>query len=446
MTRHLTEQEQIDYVYRALTDDQRAGIERHLADCAACRAQLTEHQIVERRVHYDIAARRRDTAAAVHPSYSAIAPRVKRPGRVARLDERLIRFYSSALAVMALLALVMVLVSMFGGVRQTTVAVQPTPTPTVTPTAVGTPALTATPSAAQVWKIEGEPDPLVGPSGVALDAQGNLYVVDAGNDRIVKYDPNGKRLAQWGSHGQADGQFFFGGVQDPSVSGPFIQSYGQIVVDWQGHVYVADTKNARIQKFDSQGKFLLKWGSPGTADGQFRFLTGLAVDGQGDIYTVEDAPESRVQKFDQNGRFLLQWKTHSADNGLPFSPDGIAIDQRGYVYLLDRGSANVQKVSKAGQWMNNWPLTCGRKAVLLSPDSLALDQDNNLYVADSGSYRICKYDRDGQFLTQWDTHSDLGNATSGLVAGIMSGIAVDAEGNVYISVSEANRVVKFSQP
>jgi DNA-binding beta-propeller fold protein YncE len=444
MIMHLTEQQLIDYIYRALTDDQHAELDRHLASCPACRSQLAEHQSVERRVHYDIIARRRDMAA--HLSYAAIAPRVRRPSRVTRAKEQLLRFASSTVAVVALLALVILMFSMFGGARQATVNPLPTSTPTATPSASSLSTLTPTPAAFPEWSIGDEADPLAGPSGLAVDAQGNLYAIDAGHDRIVKYNPNGKPLTHWGQHGQGDGQFSFGGVQDPPESGPFRQAYGKIAVDQQGNVYVADTKNARIQKFDSQGKFLLKWGSPGAGEGQFGFLAGIAIDNQGNIFTAENAPESRIQGFDQNGKFLLQWKTHPTDNNLPFSPDDIAIDQRGYVYLLDRGSATIQRASKTGQWIDNWTLICGRKNTLLSPDSLTLDRANHLYVADSMMNQICKYDGTGQFLALWYTEDGLGVDPSNLVAGIMSGIAIDAQGNVYISVSEINRIVKFSQP
>jgi DNA-binding beta-propeller fold protein YncE len=446
MIKHLTEQQLIDGIYRALTDDQRAKIDQHLAGCPACRAELAEHQAVERRIRYRIIAQRHEAASLPQPAYAVIAPRVKRPSRAVRVRERLMRFSSGALATAVLCALAILLISMFGGARQATVNPLPTSTPTATPSASSLSTFTPTPAASPEWSIGDGADPLAGPSGLAVDAQGNLYAIDAGHDRIVKYDPNGKPLTQWGGHGQGDGQFFFGGVQDPPESGPFRQAYGKIAVDQRGNVYVADTRNARIQKFDSQGKFLLKWGSPGVGEGQFGFLAGIAIDSLGNIFTAENAPESRIQEFDQNGKFLLLWKTHPANNGLPFSPDDIAIDQRGYVYLLDRGSATIQRASKTGQWIDNWTLICGRKNTLLSPDSLTLDRANHLYVADSMMNQICKYDGTGQFLALWNTENGLGVDPSNLVAGIMSGIAIDAQSNVYISVSEINRILKFSQP
>jgi DNA-binding beta-propeller fold protein YncE len=83
-----------------------------------------------------------------------------------------------------------------------------------------------------------------GPSGVAVDGDGNVYVADVYNHRIHKLDDQGTLLSKWGEYGSGDGLF-----RSP---------YG-VAVDGDGNVYVADTSNSRIQKFDSQGNFLTKW-------------------------------------------------------------------------------------------------------------------------------------------------------------------------------------------
>ena len=63
-----------------------------------------------------------------------------------------------------------------------------------------------------------------------------------------------------------------------------------------GNVYVADFGNGRIQKFDGSGTFLTKWGTPGSAGGQFKFPQGVATDASGNIYVV-DLGNYRIQKF-----------------------------------------------------------------------------------------------------------------------------------------------------
>ena len=81
-----------------------------------------------------------------------------------------------------------------------------------------------------------------------------------------------------------------------------------VAVDGSGNVYVADTDNHRVQKFDSDGNFLTKWGTQGKGDGQFFEPFGVAVDGLGNVY-VADLANSLIQKFDSDGNFLKKWGT-----------------------------------------------------------------------------------------------------------------------------------------
>ena len=96
----------------------------------------------------------------------------------------------------------------------------------------------------------------INPTGVAIDGLGNIYVVDSMNTCIQKFDSNGNYLGEWGSYGSGNGQFKW--------------PYG-VAVDGQGNVYVADTGNNRIQKFDSSGNYLGQWGSYGSGNGQFNW-------------------------------------------------------------------------------------------------------------------------------------------------------------------------------
>ncbi|MBQ11878.1 MAG: hypothetical protein CMJ45_10045, partial [Planctomyces sp.] len=171
------------------------------------------------------------------------------------------------------------------------------------------------------------------PSGsIALDSSGDVYVADTGNHRVQKFDKNGRFLAEWGSLGSRNGQF-----DSPSgiaVGGVF--------------VYVADTGNHRVQKFDKSGRFASKWGAKGILDGEFDSPTGIALDDSGNLY-VADSGNHRVQKFDSLGRFAIQWGSLGSRDGQFRSPNGIVVD--GSVYVADTGNHRVQRFTTGGGFM-----------------------------------------------------------------------------------------------
>lgn len=147
--------------------------------------------------------------------------------------------------------------------------------------------------------------------------------------RIQKFDSNGKYLAQWGTIGGANSQF---------------RAPRGLAIDALGNVYVGDSGNFRIQKFDLNGKYLDQWGTQGDANGQFAEIQGMAVDKSGYLYVVDSA-NNRIQKFDGNGKYLTQWGTSGNGNGEFNAPYFLAFDNAGNIFVTDTGNNRVQKFS-----------------------------------------------------------------------------------------------------
>jgi DNA-binding beta-propeller fold protein YncE len=120
-----------------------------------------------------------------------------------------------------------------------------------------------------------------GPTNVALDREGNIYVADTLNYRVQIFDPSGKFIRAFGAQGDRPGEF--------------IRPKG-IAVDSEGHVYVADAEFNNFQVLTPDGQPLLAVGVLGTDPGQFALLAGLYIDPKGQIYTSEMF-RGRIQVF-----------------------------------------------------------------------------------------------------------------------------------------------------
>jgi tripartite motif-containing protein 71 len=265
--------------------------------------------------------------------------------------------------------------------------------------------------------------------GVALDKDGNLYAVDGVSSQVLKFDPTGKFLMQWGSKGTGDGQFVMSGLQGEDTT-------GFVALDSQGNIYV--TENNRVQKFDSNGKFLTKWGAPGTGDGQFGLALAIAIDAQDDVYVV-DINNSVVQKFDSNGKFLLKWGGKGSGEGQFNLLDAVAIDRQGDVLVTDSATGRLQKFDRNGRFLNMVYLGAV-DGLVIGPVALAVGNQGQIYIGEYAHGRVVEFDSSGKLLAAWGNTGTYQEQMS--EAG---GLAIDKDGTVYVADAFNHRVLKFRQ-
>ncbi|PYL31220.1 MAG: hypothetical protein DMF39_03730 [Verrucomicrobia bacterium] len=153
--------------------------------------------------------------------------------------------------------------------------------------------------------------PFEAPNGIAIDHTGNIYVAEIGSKHCIeKLGPDGKFIAKWA----------------PGLYGP-----RRIAIGPDDSIYVVDSGDNRIVKLSSDGEVLASWGSEGRGDGQFIGLSSVAVDPTTNKVYVADPINSRIQVFDSGGKFLTKWPV--PEWGHPVGYEDLAIDsQAGRLY------------------------------------------------------------------------------------------------------------------
>lgn len=205
------------------------------------------------------------------------------------------------------------------------------------------------------------------------DPERHLWVVDRFNQRILKFTNDGKKLVlevgQKGNPGTGHNQF-----HDPA----------SLTFMPDGSFYVADGYvNARVIKFDKNGKFLLEWGTKGSGPGQFNLIHSIGIDANKRIYTA-DRVNNRIQIFDESGKFLDQWPNVRSVTRIVATDDGA-------IWVAAAGYNRFAKFDLNGKLLYHWGLFGAEPGLMDNPHQYDVDRDGNLYVADANNNRVQKF-------------------------------------------------------
>ena len=288
-----------------------------------------------------------------------------------------------------------------------------------------------------------------GPTGVAVDGSGNLYVADGGTDTIRKVSPGGVVTTLAGSSAGS-------GYADGMGSAARFTQPGGVAVDGSGNLYVGD--DDKIRKVTPGGVVTTLAGRPGSgcADGRgraasFSSIAGVAVDGSGNVYVAEWAADT-IRKVTPGGVVTtlagspgISGTADGTGSAARFnSPEDVAVDGNGTLYVTEAGNHTIRKVTPGGVVTT----LAGSPGVQGSADGtgsaarfwhlggVALDGNGNLYVADAGNDTIRKVTPGGVVTTLAGSPGVRGNDDG--VGGAAQfedpeGVAVDASGNVYVA-------------
>ncbi|WP_299458567.1 choice-of-anchor D domain-containing protein [uncultured Microscilla sp.] len=269
-------------------------------------------------------------------------------------------------------------------------------------------------------KIDGTGDgELNAPKKIVFNDDGSFWVVDAGNDRVQKFDKDGKFVTKFGTPGAGNGQF----------SSPY-----SITKDSQGNIYVTDSGNDNVQKFDKDGGHLKTFGGNGTTDGKFESPRGIVIDASGNIY-IADGPNNRIQKFDKDDNFVSKFGTAGTGDGQFDFPDEMAMDADGNLYIIDRNNKRVQKFDKDGKYLAQFGGAGTTDGKFDNIQGIAIDKDGFIYVGEGGTRDIIQvFDSNGNFKTKFNSNNEAnGNK-------VETHLTFDANGQLYISETIGDRI------
>jgi DNA-binding beta-propeller fold protein YncE len=221
------------------------------------------------------------------------------------------------------------------------------------------------------------------PRGIAVADDGSVYVVDARNSRVQKFSASGEFLLAFGSDGSGAGQL-------ARITGAGGAGASGIALDADGNVYVADTWNHRIQVFTSDGVYLRGWGQffdaaddpalAATQPGSFYGPRGLAFH-DGLLY-ITDTGNERVQVFGPDGTFVRMFGMTGSGAGNLLEPVGIAVAVDGTVLIADSHNARIARFTSEGAPLDPWPVDTWIDQRFFEP-YLAIGPDGSVFASTS---------------------------------------------------------------
>jgi len=294
-------------------------------------------------------------------------------------------------------------------------------------------ACTSTIPNVQTWGGKGNlPGQFNQPFDVAVDQAGFVYVTDVGNDRVQKFDSDGKFMRTFGK--------------------TLFKKPSGIGIGPDGSVWVTDYDLDRVFRFNNKGKLISVWGKSGDGSGSFDAAVDVAVDSKGSVYVVDEY-NHRVQKFTPDGHFIRAWGKKGKVNVilsainflLPemrrsefYYPSRISIGPHDRIYVSDAYNNRVQVFNTDGRWLQSiggMGLWGGRFRVAAG---IATARDGSLFVGDFYNNRIQHFDKNGRFLAAWGRSGKKPGQFSG-----PTGVAIGPQGHVYVADWGNNRIQRF---
>jgi sugar lactone lactonase YvrE len=258
------------------------------------------------------------------------------------------------------------------------------------------------------------------PRSLALDANDNLFVVDM-TGRVQKFSSDGKFLLSW---------------QMPETD---IGKPKGMDRDRDGNIVILEPHYQRVNHFTPDGKLVAQWGVKGTNAGELTLPRAIAIDTKNNVIVSEYTLVDRVQKFSAQGKqCLATWGVQGLAPGQFNRAEGVGVDANDRIYVADSCAHRIQIFSSDGKFLRAYGKAGDAKGELNYPYDVRVDEQGRQYVCEYGGSRIQVFDANdrpleiigkaggepGEFDKPWS-------------------IAFDSKGNLYVADSMNHRVQKL---
>lgn len=260
------------------------------------------------------------------------------------------------------------------------------------------------------------PGEFLNPMGLIIDAYGQLYVADAGNNRVQVIDSNGHFVTELGSHGWREGEFDF--PSDVALSFDTL--------------YVADTGNNRVQFCNLLSRNFHPINTT-TQDIQFDAPEGIGIGRNGEVFVVDTLNHRWIQ-FNRNHVSVMTMGRFGSSREQFWNPSDLAVNPHGTMYVVDTGNHSIKSFDFSGNPIRTWGEKGSGLGQLIEPKRITTDQWNYLYVTDSGNRRMQIFTDEGDVIIDFTINTLLNPC----------GIAVSDKGQVYVSDTDAGDIKVFN--